>query len=362
MKRFLVITTIFALSLSVSLPALAQTEVIMNDPTNISTGFTRSDGGGVAPIVKAKWEANLDRFLDDATTTAGAQFLPSGQFEVDKSFAVCAVVTDPDGVADINAVYADTFYPVDIFLGDSHEANRLGCGQLMSEVSMTPLTKAEGFELFCNKVKNQNNNLPTFNGSYDYSEICNPDGELMKETAKVYCGVKELSYEDPSGSYRTLVLAQDKAGVDGTFENHFDYLPLTAFETDFASVSYGSVKLNTHKIINGDLTWGTDNLPTVRNVGNTRLSMNVKQDDMGLGMTDGLYNVEWDARVGSSATFAVYPPEQRTNLSDDLDLSETDEMDFSILIKKFPPTHDGSSYTGNMTLCATTEPHLSCQY
>jgi hypothetical protein len=53
MKRFLVITTILALSLSLSLPALA---AVVADPTTpVSTGFTRDTGGGAAPIVKAKW-------------------------------------------------------------------------------------------------------------------------------------------------------------------------------------------------------------------------------------------------------------------------------------------------------------------
>ena len=44
---------------------------------------------------------------------------------------------------------------------------------------------------------------------------------------------RTLSYEDPSGDYRTLVMAQDKNGLDGTLENTFRYLDLTAFETDF---------------------------------------------------------------------------------------------------------------------------------
>ena len=147
-----------------------------------------------------------------------------------------------------------------------------------------------------------NYHLPTFNAGYDYDEICAPDGELMKETAKVYCKHTFLKWEDPAGDYRVQVHAADKFGVDSVpLNNTFYYRPLTAFETDFTSVAYGDVKLDTHKIINGDLTFGTSDKPTVRNVGNTRLQMTVWQDDMGLGKTingDEWWNVSWDARVG----------------------------------------------------------------
>lgn len=332
---------------------------------DINTGLIQDTTGGANPIVKAKWEANVDRYTD-YSTDAGAQFMPSGVKNVNKTISMCAVVTDPDGLADVINVYADVFYPVDVDLGTSHVAlpdqSGDGCGQLMQEDSLTKLSKADGIDLFCNKVRNNNNNLPTFNTNYTYDEICKADGELQKETAAVFCGQKDLSYEDPSGEYIVWAIGQDKVGLQGRLDNHFDYLPLTAFETDFNAINYGNVRLNTHKIINGDLTWGTTpgtNMASVRNIGNTRLAMSVRQNDMGLGKTDGLWNVKYDARVGSSAPFVVYSPDTTTLLADPLDLSELDEMDFSIDISKFPPTHTGP-YTGTMTLTAGAVPHLAC--
>lgn len=340
-----------------------------------TTGLVRDTSGGANPVVKAKWEMNATRDVtagkylgtDDATT-AGAQFMPSGQYQVNKTIALCAVVTDPDGLADIDAVYADVFYPEGISLGDSHtpldDQSGLGCGELMQEDTLTRLSLVDGYELFCNKVKNGNNNLPVFNTGYDYDEICNIDtGELMKLTAAVYCGDKTISYEDPSGNYKVWAVAQDKVGLQGTLENYFTYLPLTAFEKDFSAVNYGNVKLNTHKIISGDLAWdGLNNgtsPATIRNVGNTRLSMRVMQDDMGLGVTDGAYNVLYDGRVGSDAGFVNYWPNQLRALPNPLDLSERNEIDFSILISKFPPTNPGPDYIGTMTLSAVSAPHLT---
>src|SRR3989344_915297 len=138
----------------------------------------------------------------------------------------------------------------------------------------------------------------------------------MKETAVVYCVDKVLEWEDPAGLYRVDVLAQDDAGLysystsTGPNTNQFEYLPLTGYEVDFNNVNYGSVKLNTHKVISGDLNLGT---------------------------ADGNWNVEYDARVGNnSADWRYYDPDEKQWLEDILDLSEVEEMDFSILVDKFP--------------------------
>ena len=116
-------------------------------------------------------------------------------------------------------------------------------------------------------------------------------------------------------------------------------------------------------VISGDLTWDALNQgkASVRNVGNTRLAMRVVQDDMGFGMTDGAYNVSYKARVGSGAVWASYNPNASAKtLADELDLSELDEMDFSIYVKKFPPQYVGDNYNGTMTLSAVSKPHLTC--
>ncbi len=363
MKKLYSVCTTLALVAMVFSPAMA-------GANGITTGLTQDTTGGATPIVKAKWEANgdssnpLDYYTDDSTA-AGAQFNPSGIKDENKTIALCSIVTDPDGLSDITnapgAVYGDVFYPTGVSLGSSHEElptqSGLGCGGLMQEDQLSKLSKADGLQLFCNNVRSNNNNLPTFNTGYDYNEICATDGELQKETAAVYCTTKDISYEDPSGDYAVWAVAQDKVGLQGKLINSFTYLPLTAFETDFTSILYGAVRLATHKIISGDLTWGSP-LATVRNIGNTRLQMNVMQDDMGFGQTGGVYNVKYDARVGSAAAFADYWPNALTALQDTLDLSEMDEMDFSINVTKFPPTHVGS-YTGNMTLGAVPAPHLT---
>lgn len=358
MKKAIILSMVFAMAMG-AFPAVAVTT------GSITTGLTPDTSGGTAPVVQAKWEANIDRVTDDATT-AGAQFLPSGQYQINKTISICEIVSDPDGISDVNHVYADVFYPTGIAVGTSHDklesqtgSEGAGCGLLMQEDELTALTKDEGIDLFCNQVRTNNTNLPTFKSGYTYDTICKADGTLHEEMAKVYCVTKELSYEDPSGSYEVKAVVVDKTGKNNVLSNHFSYLPFTAFETDFTSVSYGKVRLETEKMINGDLTWGTPTLPTVRNVGNTRLAMTVSQDDMNFGKTGILWNVWYKARVGNqSIDWQQYDPNQSVTLGDQLDLSELDKMDFNIFAKKFPITE--GSYSGTMTLGAVAVDHLCC--
>ncbi len=355
----------------------------------VDTGLTRGTGGGEDPIVKAKWEMkdtkdNNGKWLgQDDSVAPGAQFNAPGVWQTKMNYAVCAIVTDPNGMPDIAGVYADIFYPelkamhdlipsTDIHrdtAGGIQDVGQGGCGAFIEQNTLLKLSKDDGYELFCNKIRNNNYNLPYLYPPYTYDEICSVDGELQKETAYVYCDSKILDYEDPAGDYKVQVTAQDKAGNNSVVrENTYEYLPFTGFAKDFTAVSYGQVLLNTHKKISGDMNWSTANYPSIRNVGNTRLWMKVAQDDMGLGQSSGVWNVQYDARVGNNeADWTVYNPfgykgnitPVYTQLEDILDLSEMEEMDFSILIKKWPDANTG--YSGNMWLSATMAPFRICQ-
>lgn len=377
MKKIIALTTIFALSFAVVVPTLA---------VSVNTGLDRGAGGGTAPIIKAKWEMKTGTQGVDDSTNAGAQFLAPGVWDSSMYYTVCAVATDPNGAADIDGVYADIYYPSGKAIhdkvpstdfhrdtaGGTNDKGVGGCSAFIEENTLIKMSKADGYNLFCNSIKNSNSNLPTFASPYTYSEICNPDGELMKEEAFVYCDTKTLKWEDPAGSYKVEVFAQDKAGNNSTkLVNNYEYLPLTSFAKDFTGVSYGQVLLGIDKKISGDLNFevsGVSANPTIRNLGNTRLYMKVAQDDMGLGQSSGVWNVQYDARVGNhEADWTIYSPfgykgtspGTYTQLEDILDLSETEEMDFSILVKKWPDTL--TNYSGNMWLDAAYAPFRICE-
>jgi len=390
--------TALILTLALAVTVLGPGTLVASTNGSVGTGLERGSGGGSLPIVKAKWEMKgpcldesdtdyvacpgIGEGLDD-DSAAGAQFNAPGEWNADMNYTVCAIATDPNGVSDIAGVYADIYYPIDKAFHDktpstdthrdqdngTQDEGELGCGAFIEQNTLQQLTKDEGYHLFCEIIHDNNNNLPVFYPGYDYDEICSADGELLKETAYVYCSDKKLIWEDPAGNYKVEVIAQDKAGNSSERrENFFEYVPFTGFEKDFTSVTYGQVMLGTHKRISGDLTFGNNaDTPTIRNTGNTRLWMKVAQDDMGLGQSSGVWNVRYDARVGNNeADWSNYnpfgykgeSPGTYRKLEDILDLSEVEEMDFSILVQKWPDAE--TSYNGTMWLRATAAPSRIC--
>ena len=373
MKKLIALLTLTALTVMTFGPVLT----LATD--GINTSLIKGSGGGQPPIVKAKWEMKKGTQGADDKPTAYAQFNAPGVWDGIMEYTVCAIVTDPNGASDIYGVYADILYPGGIAI---HAVNPLddrlpqdvgvgGCGAFIEENTLVKLSKDAGYQLFCEDIKNNNNNLPAIYSPYSYSDICGPTGELQKEEAYVYCDDKDLIWEDPAGSYKVVVTALDKSGnLSVARENTFEYLALTKYEVDFTSVAYGDVMLNTHKKISGDRNFILgDGNPTVRNLGNTRLNMKVAQDDMGLGQSSGVWNVKYDARVGNYAgdwsdywpfKFKSGPeaPVYKT-LQEILDLSETEEMDFSILITKWPDTN--TSYTGTIWLSAALASFRTCE-
>jgi hypothetical protein len=343
-------------------------------PGGIDTKFTETEipeGTGKAttasPLIKAMWEmqgpvASLSG--TDDSTDARAQFLPSGQYQINKPISVCAVVSDADGAVDISSVSSEVYYPM-LSFGPEVKDGRTGCGQKKgAECQMVQLTKEEGFNLFCNTIQNSNANLPLFYDIYNFAGICGEEGELQKETAAVFCCDRELLYDDLSGGYKVLAFGQDIGGNSSNiFSGTFSYLELTAFETDFESLNYGNVGLNSRKTVEGDLIWQepkAENQPTVRNVGNTRLQMEISQNDMGLGKTEGIWNIRYGSKVGVASPWKNYWPEEKTLLDLILDLDKMDQIDFAIEVLKFP-LDDTKDYSGKMTLNAQKVEPLTCE-
>lgn len=342
----------------------------INSGSGISqTGLTVDNGGEFQPIILAEWVMNSATNTDeqyagsDDSDITGAQFLPSGQMDVSKDIVVCALVTDNNGAADTDGVYAKIYYPENISLALSRRSEG-GCGKIYGEeFSLELLSQNEGNELFCNKLKNSNNNLPIFNANKSFDSICTPNEESALLTAKIYCANKKLAYDDPAGDYKVEIYAQDKSSNTGlTFTSTFKYLELTAFAIDFNNINYGSVQLNTPKIIEGNLDWedlAAASPATIRNVGNTRMQLFVKQNDFGLGKTAYGWNVNYQARIGSNAAFVFYPPEKITMIGQTMDLAEVNALDFGIEVYNFP-SELASAYTGQMTLTADKAEYLSC--
>ncbi len=374
MKKAIFIFTAFAVVI-----AMSGVTVLANGGNGVNTEFKFVAGDAGAPIIKAKWETPDS--ADHGHGTHGTQLMPIGQWEQYTDYTVCAVATDPNGVADIFGVYAEIYYPAEF----------PGCDVKIEKNELLEMGHAEGIAAFESAY---GENLVHFNSvypEYDYAEVL---WELNDSEAKVYCHAKQLWYEDPHGNYLVSVHAVDNGGVQSVYvDNYLEYAALTSFEIDFDKVNYGDVKLDTKQIHSGDTTFGYreggdctlppdeanclsygcywydgachhgDGRPTVRNIGNTWLKLRALQNDMGLGKTSGVWNVKYDIRLGpqadeSDSTNVNYLPEVWSGYTPNhLGLSETEKLDFSIRVYQATPCN---TYIGTMDLDAGYVPFSGC--
>lgn len=337
----------------------------------VLTGIIR-DANIKGLTILAQWqmsnEKNEGKYLGlDESALSGAQFLPSGQFAISKPVAVCALVADVGGLADINNISATINYPLAMAKAINQAGEKSGCGGLKAELNLEKMNYEDAATLVCDQLRNNNNNLLAWGSDkidnliYSYEQVCGQDGLLAKQAAELYCAEALLSYDDPAGDYPVKVSAQNNNGAAVTGENYLKYLELTTFENDFSEILYGPVKLNELKVLEGDLNWGESTGPTVRNTGNTRLQIKILQNDFGLGKTGDEWNLAYQAKVGAAMDFINYLPEQTTVLNGLLELGRSDGLDFAVLIKKFPEANSDSAFWGKMILAADKVAPLGCQ-
>ena len=339
MKKLIVILMSLVLALSIAVPVMA------NGETDVTTGVTVNAGGGGAPIIKCKWETPDD--ADPSHVISGTQVLPSGAYQIDARMEYYAVVTDPEGVGTVAAVYADVWHPEGL----------PECGSFKYQLELHLIEKIPGPDGNVEELKAlvqdaYDDGLITFNSGYDITDVIHQIDQCL---ADVFRGTQSMDYHQPAGDYKVEVIAFDgNNNMSDPLQNYFEYVPLTKCAFDFDNVSYGSVEVCTNKWVGGDTTFDMyDGFPTVRNLGNTNAQIVVAQDDMDLGDTSGVPNVEYDARLGpiGGNAHVVYDPTDlsspvMTTIPGILELCNTQKLDFSVHVKKAP----AGSYYGNMII------------
>ena len=343
-------------------PAITAAET---STSTISTTFTAglSGSGNMDPVIKAVWETP-----DDYTLTEDTQIDPPGACGEQKKVTVCSIFEDDS----LN----DTMTPSDIakvlngkvWLYYDSRPNQtksddydLRVNAANDPIIMSALTKDDGINLFCNDIGKRNPGITTYYDGYDYNDVCGSYGQLRKGTSFVFCGDYNLSYESAAGDYEVQVKATDAFGANVYTPRNtdwFTYVPLVAYEVDYSAIDYGNVAMGAWDVDRdgnniGDEIWGLDGAglyrPTVRNVGNVELKMQVEQDDMGFD------DVHYKARVGdNTSSWVNYEPYELATLNDTLPLSTMKEMDFGVLVNDF--IQGGEAYGGNMTLDAIEDP------
>ena len=338
----------FAVSMALVLALMAVPAMAHDVATNVDV----QGGATNPPIVKCKWEQDLTSSLENGDVSHasnGSQFLPPLAYQGKKVVQYWAVVTDPEGVNTVEQVTVDVYHPT----------QTPECGSFKYQLILTEVDKVESGIPAYEAARDAG--LVTYQQEYTDAEVTE---ELVKCTAKVYMVEGFLDYHQPAGDYLAIYDAYDggrwasEEGYD--LENFFTYIAVCAIEIDFTAVNYGTVEVCNNKWIAGDTVFGSTPA-TVRNIGNTDASITLVQDDMGFGYS-GIqpnidWNVEFDARLGNdTANEKVYDPHEQVKLPNVLPLCNTEEMDFSIHIKK----STSQVRTGTMTLGCEIAPFPPC--
>jgi hypothetical protein len=362
MKKCLAVFIALILSIGLAVPVTAQT---------VTTGVDVTGGTTTPPIIKCKWEQDLTPSLEDGDPnheTSGAQFLPPLAFGATKVVQYWVVVTDPEGVSTVSQVSVDVYHP-------------LGPPENGSKKYQVILTKVDKFTIGKPAYEAARDaGLVTYQSGYDDFEVTN---ELDKCTAEVYMGEEVLDYHQPAGGYHVVADACDNTNAwasqavpPTSLENCFEYIAVPGMEIDFDAVNYGTVSVSSEKWIAGDTIFDSPvgaapepNPATVRNIGNTDIKITVDQNDMGFGFSgttptvyqgsapptaaQSNWNVVFDARLGSDPANAMYyDPNVEITLPNKLPLCNTEELDFSIHVKK----STAGNHTGTMTIGCTAVP------
>jgi hypothetical protein len=330
-------------------------------------GTTGGTSGGAlegAPIIKCKWEYDLDVSLppadpccedyctshDACPYTEGLQVKPILEGFVTVGFY--AIVTDPQGPDHVDRVYADVWHPDGEFKYQI-ELFPVGFDSVDYDKSQA-LSEWEHVTTWHHDLINYGPEWDIPNEAWSWDDDIYD--ELIEEKAYLYFNTAQISYCQPAGDYTVGVTAYDGLDMwcDYVF-NTFWYIPTAAIDIDFDTVDYGDVVESTWAPVGGDKVMGTSNLPTVKNIGNVPVELSILQDDMGFGVTtnQGIEypNVEYKARMNEDGLWtAAYIPDVETMIPGVLGMCTEDKLDFKIhVLKGFP---DGDPNEGTMTLCA----------
>jgi len=362
MKKILALSILLSMVL-VSIPVTIASEDCWNcdiDDDNVYEGITTyahvvGGGGGYpgsggegydpidhAPIIKCKWEYDLDVILPPShqwdpycNTHDACPWVPGLQVKCNlglyEYIGYYAIITDPEGPDHVDHVYADIWHPN---------------GEFKYQIELFPVgfgpegyDKSQAIDTW-DHVMQWHHSLITYSDftPHDYSWSLDYDisWELEEEDAYLYYVAAQISYCQPAGDYCVGVRAIDGLDVWSDYlYNQFWYIPTAAVYLDFDTVNYGDVVESVWKQCPGDKDIGTPSLPTVKNIGNTPVYFSVLQNDMGFGKTSGQWNVEYKARLSKDGKYTdPYSPDVETTIPGYLGMCTEEKFDFWIHVLK----------------------------
>jgi hypothetical protein len=182
----------------------------------------------------------------------------------------------------------------------------------------------------------------------------------------IYTVQEDISKDQPCGEYRIETTIVNTSGTDTKRVNFFDVLCFVYLKTDFTSVDWGTIQNNADANRSGNMVFDpTDNQPTVRNVGNAPLYLEVGYDPL-VFQTDPTKNInqfdlklraEWQTNVGLLTTVdPILARDANGNklwacfADQPIGPNQNGKIDFSV----HPVNAQAGSYVGNVTIVGRT--------
>ncbi|MBI2672107.1 hypothetical protein HYX16_04190 [Candidatus Woesearchaeota archaeon] len=181
---------------------------------------------------------------------------------------------------------------------------------------------------------------PSFISESPVTLSCNP---VDLDTTSC-SGQFDLNYTNSAGNYVVSVQATDVGLFYGATNATFTYVSQLAILFDASSINFNNLNPGTIKTVDGDFNLATADKPTVKNVGNTQVDLNVRGTDLTKGAkTIPVGNLRY--RFGSSA----YAQLSTTNTANDINLLSGNLIDMDLELTT-PSVLSPGNYKGTITL------------
>jgi hypothetical protein len=363
---------------------LAMTSPVFATTNGMLTTANAQQIVSAAPYImaKAEWLPNV---WDDDPSKPYLQVNPLPTWQGSKSMAYVLVAKDPDGIGDLvpdplypgaSLAFADVIHPDGSPKYQVAYDHIVSCydnvGQLATWVGYLQTAAAKGLVTLPEgtSITDVVNNLTQCSAKIFYGTANIDNCQMCGQFTWVSNNCPNCTpwtVEDFCTGYKVDAYVFDKSGTESAhMKNYFEFICQAGIDTDFTSLDFETVKLQTKKWIEGDRIFdsptgpacdvGTGCVsPTFRNIGNMPLvGLDLLQDDMQFSYsgpsTAKDWNVRWDARIGEYLQPVVeYDPFQTARVVGNVGLCAWDKISFSIYVKKM--TLQGT-HTGNITLTA----------
>jgi len=168
-------------------------------------------------------------------------------------------------------------------------------------------------------------------------------------TTATYNGTFDMQFYDAPIEYTVTVTAKDTGGSSGTDSSTFNYTSCNAMSLDSGTIAFGSIDPGENNTVAGDTNMTTTGSPTVRNIGNVEIDVNITGSDMTSG-SDAITKDHMDAQVDTLG-YLDLSVARCFDANMTAGLSSLEKVDFRLNV---PYGTSVGSYVGSVTLTTVT--------